>query len=138
LESKCDGKVYKSTIKANIPYGGYACRDFCLESELFLEASLNDSYFSLNVDFTTDNENSNDCRNANCIAIAFGPSEAIGCRSQPFLKKELFPKKPRKKVEKLAWFRDWTDDAFDAYLNQSELALDTHITVIKFSENGII
>ena len=54
------------------------------------------------------------------------------------LKKELLPKKPRKKVEKLAWFRDWTDDAFDAYLNQFELALDTHITVIKFSENGII
>ena len=83
LESKCDGKVYKSTTKANIPYGGYAFRDFCLESELFLEASLNDSYFSLNVDFTTDNENSNDCRNANCIAIAFGPSEAIRCTSQP-------------------------------------------------------
>ena len=82
LESKCDGKVYKSTTKANIPYGGYACRDFCLESEFFLEASLNDSYFSLNVGFTTDNENSNDCRNAICIAIAFGPSEPIGCRLQ--------------------------------------------------------
>ena len=54
------------------------------------------------------------------------------------LKKELLPKKPRKKVEKLAWFRDWTDDAFDAYLNQSELAPDRNITVTNFGENGII
>ena len=85
-----------STTRANIPYGGYARRYFCLESYggyarrhfflesvLFLEPSLNDSHFSLNVGFSTDNEKSYDCRSANCIAIAFGPSEAIGCTSQP-------------------------------------------------------
>ena len=54
------------------------------------------------------------------------------------LKKELLPKKPRKNVEKLVWFRDRIDDAFDAYLNQSELAPDKNITVTNFGENGII
>ena len=32
------------------------------------------------------------------------------------LKKELLPKKTHKKVEKKGWFRDWIDDAFDAYI----------------------
>ena len=55
------------------------------------------------------------------------------------LKKELLPKKPHNNVEKLVWFRDWIDDAFDAYLNQSELPPDKNITVVaNFGENGII
>ena len=32
------------------------------------------------------------------------------------LKKELLPKKTHKKVEKKGWFRNWIDDAFDAYI----------------------
>ena len=55
------------------------------------------------------------------------------------LKKELLPKKPRKAIEKLRTFRDWIDDAFNAYIiNFQVIILSEKEIVFEYeSENSI-
>ena len=55
------------------------------------------------------------------------------------LKKELLPKKHNKVVEKTGWFRDWIDDAFDAYIiNFQVIILSEKEIVFEYeSENSI-